>query len=74
VGIDAKKGKTTAQKIGKWRSDGDMAFGKGDLSKAKKMFTKVIKAEPKNERNYYKVREEAYCNTHPAIMLYAEAV
>lgn len=54
VRVEGKK--TTAQKIGKWRSAGDMAFGKGDMAKAKKMFSKVIKAEPKNERNYYKVQ------------------
>jgi DnaJ family protein C protein 3 len=60
-GVDAKK-KASVPKL---RSDGDMAFAKGDMKKAKKLFKKVIKLEPKNERNYYKLfrvhlKERAY--------------
>ena len=31
-----------------------MAFAKGDAKKAEQFYTKVIKLEPKNERNYFK--------------------
>ena len=60
-GVDGKK----TQSVPKLRSDGDMAFAKGDMKKAKKLFSKVIKLEPKNERNYYKrfrvyLKERAY--------------
>ena len=43
-----------AKNAAKLRSAGDMAFAKGDAKKAEQFYTKVIKLEPKNERNYFK--------------------
>jgi DnaJ family protein C protein 3 len=62
-GVEAKEKKPA--NVPKLRSDGDMAFAKNDMKKAKKLFKKVIKLEPKNERNYYKLfrvhlKERAY--------------
>eukprot|EP00937_MAST-01D_sp_MAST-1D-sp2_P007304 g7304.t1 len=40
--------------LSKLRSAGDIAFSKGDAKKAEQFYSKVIKLEPKNERNYFK--------------------
>lgn len=44
----------TVQSVGKIRSSADAAFSKGEIDQALKLFTEVIKLEPKNENNFYK--------------------
>ena len=49
-----RAGGKQSKNVGKLRSAGDLAFSKGDAKKAEQFFSKVIKLEPKNERNYFK--------------------
>ena len=49
-----KKGGGGKKSVNKLRAAGDVAFSKGDVKKAVAFYSKVIKLEPSNERNYYK--------------------
>lgn len=48
------EGTETIQSVGKIRSSADAAFSKGEIDQALKLWTEVIKLEPKNENNFYK--------------------
>jgi len=48
------EGTETLQSVGKIRSSADLAFSKGEIDQALKLWTEVIKLEPKNENNFYK--------------------
>ena len=44
----------TAVSVGKLRSSAEVAFSKGDVDQALRLWTQVIALEPGNESNYYK--------------------
>lgn len=48
------EGTEATQSVGKIRSSADAAFSKGEIDQALKLWTEVIKLEPKNENNFYK--------------------
>lgn len=46
---------TPMQSVGKIRSAADLAFSKGEVEEAAKLWQQVIALEPENEQNHYKL-------------------